>query len=187
MRGEHEKIIETVLRARVSMRRKRSGILWEIQPRTKKKCTPATDGSRLLRREKQWKCSAYKCKDFPGRDFPGRDFPGRDFHARDLKGQHSSLACSSMFCGLCKRSWDILLPRHRTKGSYFHKLQNCSFRFTKRYSTVRVCLCRIASKQRKKWMKSFLRDGSPDQITGGVWVYSWLLLWFACYRGSWVE
>ena len=53
----------------------------------------------IFLQEKQWKCSAYKCK-----DFPGRDFPGRDFHARDLKGQHSSLACSSMFCGLCKRS-----------------------------------------------------------------------------------
>ena len=160
MRGEHEMIIETVLRARVSMRRKRSGILWEIQPRTKKKCTPATDGSRLLRREKQWKCSAYKCKDFPGRDFPGRDFPGRDFpgrdfHARDLKGQHSSLACSSMFCGLCKRSWDILLPRHRAKGSFLPQIAKSSFRFTKRYSAVRVCLCRIPSKKRKKRMKSF--------------------------------
>ena len=121
----------------------------------------------IFLQEKKWKCSAYKCK-----DFPGRDFPGRDFHARDLKGQHSSLACSSMFCGLCKRSWDILLPRHRTKGSYFHKLQKSSFRFTKRYSAVRVCLCRIAPKKERSGRSHFFRDGSPEQITGGVWVYS---------------
>ena len=166
------------------MRRKRSGILWEIQQRTKKKCTPATDGSRLLRREKQWKCSAYKCK-----DFPGRDFPGRDFHARDLKGQHSSLACSSMFCGLCKRSWDILLPRHRAKGSFLP--ENC-----KRVPSalprdiVRsgfVCAELLPKKERSGRSHFFQGWKSWPNYRWCMGVFLTSFLWLSWYRGSWVE
>lgn len=74
------------------------------------------------------------------------------------------------------------------KVRFFHKLQKSSFRFTKRYSTVRVCLCRIASKKRKKWKKSFFQGWKcwPKYMwCMGVFLTSFL--WLSWYRGSWVE
>ncbi len=117
-------------------------------------------------------------RDFPGRDFPGRDFPGRDFHARDLKGQHSSLACSSMFCGLCKRSWDILLLRSLTKGSYFLFPSICKrvpSALPKDIVRSGFVCAELLPKKKRNGRSHFFRDGSPDQITCGVWAYSWLL------------
>lgn len=74
------------------------------------------------------------------------------------------------------------------KVRFFHKLQKSSFRFTKRYSTVRVCLCRIASKKRKKWKKSFFQGWkSWPNYRWCMGVFLTSFLWLSWYRGSWVE
>ena len=173
--------------------------------RLNKKCPPEKQKGVHISAREAVKCNDYRCKDIPGLDFPGRDlcpilifpiniyarswFSRSWFSMREIRRQITvrslAAACS---VGCAKDRGIFCFHGIGQKVRFFHKLQKSSFRFTKRYSTVRVCLCRIASKKRKKWKKSFFQGWkSWPNYRWCMGVFLTSFLWLSWYRGSWVE